>query len=139
VNLLAPVALLIALPQLFANLLSVNNFTWSLHFHYAALPLTASMLGFVLGLRRLQGTWRTFAVRLALAASIGTALSWDVGLHSANYQTGSWPLVAPANEAEINYALSLIPAGAPVSASYHLVPHLTSRSLIFSFPNRGSP
>jgi len=139
VNLLAPVALLIALPQLFANLLSVNNFTWSLRFHYAALPLMASMLGFVLGLRRLQGTWRTFAVGLALAASIGTALSWGVGPYSSNYQTGNWPLVAPANEAEINHALSLIPADAAVSASYHLVPHLTSRSLIFSFPNPWKP
>jgi hypothetical protein len=53
VNLLAPVALLIAVPQLLANLLSVNSFAWSLRFHYVALPLMAAMLGFVLGLRRL--------------------------------------------------------------------------------------
>ena len=39
----------------------------------------------------------------------------------------------------MQHALSLIPAGASVSASYHLVPHLTDRKLIFSFPNPYAP
>ncbi len=139
VNLLAPVTLLLAVPQLLANLLSVNNFTWSLRFHYVALPLMASMLGFVLGLRRLKGNWRTFAVGVALAASIGTAASWGVGPYTPNYRAGYWPLAANANQAEITHALSLIPPHASVSASYHLVPHLTDRELIFSFPNPFHP
>ena len=135
VNLLAPVTLLMAIPQLLANLLSVNNFTWSLRFHYIAIPLAASMLGFVLGLKTLRGNWRTFAVGIALAASIGTALSWGVGPYSANYKAGYWPLVPSADQANIEHALSLIPPHAVVSASYHLVPHLTDREQIYSFPN----
>ena len=71
----------------------------------------------------------------ALAASIGTALSWGVGPYSANYKAGYWPLVAPADEAQIKHALSLIPPHAVTSASYHLVPHLTDREQIYSFPN----
>ena len=105
VNLLAPITMLIAIPQLLANLLSINNFTWSLRFHYIAIPLAASMLGFVLGLKRLQGNWRTFAAGVALAASIGTALSWGVGPYSANYRSGYWPLVASANQSQIEHAL----------------------------------
>lgn len=135
VNLLSPVTLLMAIPQLLANLLSVNSFTWSLHFHYVALPLAASMLGFVLGLHRLRGHWRAFAAGLALAASLGTALSWGVGPYSQHYRAGYWPLEPNAAKADITHALSLIPANASVSASYHLVPHLSSRKLIFSFPN----
>jgi len=135
VNLLAPVTLLIAIPQLLANLLSINNFTWSLRFHYIAIPLAASMLGFVLGLKSLRGNWRTFAAGIAFAASVGTALSWGVGPYSANYKAGYWPLVATADQAKIEHALSLIPPHDSVSASYHLVPHLTDRRLIFSFPN----
>ncbi len=143
VNLLEPFTLLLAIPQLLANLLSVNSFTWSLHYHYVALPLTATMLGFVLGLRRLKGRYRSFAAGLALAACIATALSWGVGPYSANYRTGYWPLATNAqqqtDQAQIRHALSLIPAHASVSASYHLVPHLTDRTLIFSFPNPWTP
>jgi uncharacterized membrane protein len=135
VNLLAPVTLLIAIPQVLANLLSINNFTWSLRFHYIAIPLAASMLGFVLGLKSLRGNWRVFAAGVALAASLGTALSWGVGPYSTNYKSGYWPLSTPANDAQIKHALSLIPPNASVSASYHLVPHLTERKSIFSFPN----
>jgi uncharacterized membrane protein len=135
VNLLAPVTLLIAIPQVLANLLSINNFTWSLRFHYIAIPLAASMLGFVLGLKSLRGNWRTFAIGLALAASIGTALSWGVGPYSRYYDTGYWPLSERVNQAEIEHGLSLIPPKASVSASYHLTPHLTERHHIFSFPN----
>jgi len=139
VNLLSPVTLIIAIPQLLANLLSVNNFTWSLRFHYVALPLMASMLGFVLGLGKLRGNWRTFAAGLALAASIGTALSWGVGPYSANYRAGYWPLTPPADKAALAHAVSMIPPHASVSASYHLVPHLSSRKLIFSYPNPFMP
>lgn len=139
VNLLAPVTLVIAVPQLLANLLSVNNFTWSLRFHYVALPLMATMLGFVLGLRRLRGQWRAFAAGLALAAALGTAVSWGVGPYSTNYRRGYWPLQANSQQAEIEHALSLIPAHASVSASYHLVPHLTDRKAIYSFPNPWQP
>jgi uncharacterized membrane protein len=139
VNLLAPATLLIALPQLLANLLSVNSFTWSLRFHYVALPLTASILGFVLGLKRLRGQWRHFAAGLAVAATIATALAWGVGPYSKNYQAGYWPLTPPTNQAQLDHAVSLIPPTAAVSASYHLVPHLSSRELIFSFPNPFKP
>jgi uncharacterized membrane protein len=140
VNLVAPETLVIGLPQLLANLLSVNNFTWSLRFHYVALPLTASILGFVLGLRRLRaGRWRSFAAGIALAAAVATTLSWGVGPYSRHYRTGYWPLQANADQAALDHAVSLVPDGASVSASYHLVPHLTDRHEIFSFPNPWRP
>jgi uncharacterized membrane protein len=139
-NLLAPATLLIALPQLFANLLSVNNFTWSLRFHYVALPLMASMLGFVLGLRRLRSVrLRSFAAGLALAAAFATTLSWGVGPYSRHYRIGYWPLQPNSQQAQLDHAVSLVPRGASVSASYHLVPHLTDRHEIYSFPNPWKP
>jgi uncharacterized membrane protein len=139
VNLLAPVTLLMAIPQLLANLLSVNSFTWSLRYHYVALPLAASTLGFVLGLARLRGPWRAFAAGIALAASVATAVSWGVGPGSRHYEAGYWPLREHSQRAELDRAISIVPSGASVSASYHLVPHLSSRELIFSFPNPWRP
>jgi uncharacterized membrane protein len=139
VNLAAPATLLVGLPQLFANLLSVNDFTWSLRFHYVALPLLASILGLVLGLARLRGSWRAFAAGIALAASIATALSWGVGPYTKNYRAGYWPLAPNSDQRELDHAVSLIPSRASVSASYHLVSHLSSRELIFSFPNPWKP
>jgi uncharacterized membrane protein len=140
INLLAPSTLLIAVPQLLANLLSVNSFTWSLRFHYAALPLMASMLGFVLGLRRLRsGPLRSFAAGVALAAAIATALTWGVGPYSRNYRAGFWPLTTPSNQQSLEHAVSLVPSNASVSASYHLVPHLSDRAKIYSFPNPWRP
>jgi uncharacterized membrane protein len=140
VNLLAPATLLIGLPQLLANLLSVHGFTWDLRFHYVALPLMASMLGFVLGLRRLRNVrLRSFAAGLALAAALATTLSWGVGPYSRHYRSGYWPLQANSEQAELDHAISLVPGGAPVSASYHLVPHLTDRHEIYSFPNPFRP
>jgi uncharacterized membrane protein len=140
VNLLAPATLLIAIPQLLANLLSINGFTWSLRYHYVAIPLMASMLGFLLGLQRLRtARLRSFAAGLALAAAIATALNWGVGPYSRQYRSGYWPLTTPSNQSSLEHAVSLVPSNASVSASYHLVPHLSNRAKIYSFPNPWRP
>jgi uncharacterized membrane protein len=139
VNLLAPETLIIALPQFLANYLSVNNFTWDLHYHYVAVPLMATLLGFIIGLSRLRGSWRGFAVGIALVAALATCLQWSVAPYSQFYDKGYWPLSANANQEELDHAVSLVPKDASVSSSYHMVPHLSERHLSFSFPNPWKP
>jgi uncharacterized membrane protein len=139
VNLLAPATVLIALPQLLANLLSVNGFTWDLRYHYVAMPLTAAIVGLLFALGRLRGSWRAFAAGIALAASIATALSWGVGPYSRHYGTGYWPHSEHTHQRDLDRAVAMVPSGASVSASYHLVPHLANRELVFSFPNPWKP
>jgi len=139
VNLLAPETLIIAVPQFLANYLSVNNFTWDLHFHYVAIPLTATLLGFIIGLSRLRGSWRGFAAGVALVAALATGVAWSVAPYGKKYDGGIWPLAANANQSDLDHAVSLVPKNASVSASYHMVPHLDERRLIFSFPNPWKP
>jgi uncharacterized membrane protein len=139
VNLIAPETLIIALPQWLANYLSVNSFTWDLHYHYVAVPLVATFLGLIIGLSRLRGAWRGFAAGIALVAALATGLVWSVAPYSRDYHSGYWPLSANANQSELDHAVSLVPKNASVSASYHMVPHLAERRLIFSFPNPWKP
>jgi uncharacterized membrane protein len=139
VNLLAPETLIIALPQFLANYLSVNSFTWDLHLHYVAIPLMATLLGLIIGLSRLRGSWRGFAAGIALVAALATSITWSIAPYGKHYHGGIWPLVANASQNDLDHAVSLIPKGASVSASYHMVPHLDERRLIFSFPNPWKP
>ena len=136
VNLLAPVTILIAIPQLLANLLSINNFTWSLRFHYIAIPLMASMLGFVLGLKRLRGQLAHLRGRhRARGLDRHRALRGASARTARTTRPATGRSPCPRIKRQIEHALSLIPSHAAVSASYHLVPHLTDRRLIYSFPN----
>jgi hypothetical protein len=50
----------------------------------------------------------------------------------------SRPVEGPVNETR-RQALGLIDPGAPVSAHYHLVPHLAHRTRIYEFPNPFQP
>jgi uncharacterized membrane protein len=133
VNLLAPETIIIAIPQFLANYLSVQGFTWDLHYHYAAIPLIATLLGMVVGLSRLRGNWRSFAAGIALVAALATGLNWGTGPFEKHYTV--WPLKPNPNAQDYNHALSLIPKDASVSATYLLVPHLSERRNIFEFPN----
>jgi uncharacterized membrane protein len=135
VNLLAPETIIIAVPQFFANFLSVQGFTWELKYHYVAIPLIATLLGMVIGLSRVRGSWRGFAAGVALVAALATGLAWGVGPFEKNFDKGYWPLNPHPNQQELDHAVSLVPKDASVSASYHMVPHLSERHLIFSFPN----
>ena len=62
-SLLAPLLLVPAIPQFFANILTNLNFFWSIQFHYAAIIVTFVALASVDGVARLKSLpWRRFAV-----------------------------------------------------------------------------
>lgn len=139
-SLLAPAALVMMVPQLVANLLSVHNFTASVELHYVALPLAASTLGCIFGLARLRShQLRSALLGAALASTLASAVTWGVGPGSNRYDDGYWPLIPHEAQADLEVALALVPDDAAVAASYHLVPHLSAREKIYSFPNPWEP
>ena len=85
--LLAPLALVIALPQLLANLLSAYDFTWSTHYHYAAMPVLAMTIGMVEGVAFLRRrSWRTIAAIAIVAGSMFTIVRWGNSPVSSQYR-----------------------------------------------------
>lgn len=156
----APAALLMGVPQLLANLLSINGFTREITFHYAALPMAALGVASVEGLARLAGITRAAGVaghagpaggagvagvaglawlRRGAAAAVAVAalaatLQWGPSPVGDRYDEGFWPASSPRQETQ-HEAVSTVPSRAPVSATYQFVPHLTHRERVYEFPN----
>jgi uncharacterized membrane protein len=139
--LLAPLALIPALPLLAINLLSSAHGQTSIHFHYTAGEIPILVVAAVLGTAWLAGKNRRLAVWIAggvlLAAVIG------------NYALGPLPLwrhvpggeKLGADRSDVSShdriadrALELIPSQAVVSATNNLGAHLSARPRFLSFP-----
>jgi uncharacterized membrane protein len=126
--LLEPLLVLGAVPDLAINLLSNDPDQTSIAFHHTAGIVPFVVAASIFGAARL----RRHAVRLSLWALIGAAcgaafspillLGGDVGA-----------LGSPLVQAKA-HAVSLIPDGAPVSASNQIAGNLSVRRYIYTFP-----
>lgn len=142
-SLLAPVALLIAAPELALNLLSATRTQTSIHFQYSALALAGLLPAAVLGAARLARGSGARAERLAVLA-VAAALAGNYVLGPIPvWQTlpGGETLDASAHRVDghdriAERALRLIPGDAVVSASNSLGGHLSARRRVLSFPIR---
>jgi len=144
-QLLAPVAflplaalpvLLIGGPQVAVNVISGHGYTHEIRYHYTSIVIAAVFLATVEAcawLGRRPGR-RRFLVGLVAATSLAANVAWSPSPIGVQYRSGIW--ASPqAKHAAVNRALGLVPAGAGVSATYDLVPHLTHRVHIYEFPN----
>jgi uncharacterized membrane protein len=134
----APGALLIGLPQAAVNLLTLADFTRDLRYHYSAIPLASTGIAMVEGLAviyRRRKAWGRAATGAAGAAALTATVVWGLSPLGLRYETGYWPL-RPTDDREVReQSLRLIGAGDGVSADYNMVPHLTHRDIIYTFPN----
>jgi len=137
--LLAPLVLALGLPQFLVDALSDVPWMRVITFHYAALPLTALAIGMVEGVallaRRFGRPARIVAPAVVLAGALFGTLAWGPSPVSAEYDGGWWPPATDTRLEAKQAAIDAVPPDADVSASYTLVPHLTHRAEIYSFPN----
>jgi uncharacterized membrane protein len=134
--LLSPGPLLIGLPQAVANLLSAQDFTHNLRFHYAAMPVVAATVAMVEGIgRRRRLAVRRFLLGLVAACALATSATWGISPISRHYRAGFWPLSGNERQEELQQAVNTPPGDASVAATYLLVPHLTHRRNVYTFPN----
>jgi uncharacterized membrane protein len=133
---LAPLALIAALPELAANLLSAATTQTSIHFHYTAGLIPVLLAAAVFGAKRLPPhvPVATLVVVIALVANylLGPMPLW-------RYFPGGEQLQAHAAEVSEHdriaaRALRLIPPHAVVSATNSLGAHLSARRRLLSFP-----
>jgi uncharacterized membrane protein len=132
--LLAPRWLLPVAPPLLLNLAAVQPEHHQLRFHYLATAAPLLAAGTVAGLTRIR------VARRPLLAPVLVLLVVVAGFTSWRYGPAPWardPVAVPAGAADQarRQALALVPAGAPVSAQYNLVPHLAHRVEVYEFPN----
>jgi uncharacterized membrane protein len=136
---LAPLALIAAIPELAVNLLSAATTQTSIRFHYTAGLIPVLVAAAVFGAKRLErrrpgAPVATGVVVLGLASSylLGPIPVWQ-------YFPGGQSQQARAAEVSehdriASRALSLIPHDAVVSATNSLGAHLSARRRVLSFP-----
>jgi uncharacterized membrane protein len=137
VPLAAPLALAVGLPQALIDVLSTANFTRVITYHYAALPLAGLTLASVEGAARLgkrPGQQRFLVGAIVACALAGTVL-WGPSPIGAEYHKGWWPLTPDPHQAARVAAVHRMSGKDHISASYDLVPHLSHRRYIYSYPN----
>lgn len=138
--LLAPLTLLMAVPQYFANALTNQSFFYDIRFHYVAIILAVMALASVEGVARLRGDGlRRFGVGVVVAAALATTVAWGRSPISTQYRDGYWALNPNPLQEVLDDAVDRVPDGASVAATYNIVPHLSHREQIYTFPNPWIP
>lgn len=139
VSVLSPVTWVIGASQWFANISSAAGFTWDAHFRYQAIPTVAIMISFIEAawwLMRKRRWLGEAAVIIGLSAALWTSWAHGAGPWSpSNYRAGYWPLTANASQRFNEAAIRRVGPNDGVAADYLLVPHLTHRETIYTFPN----
>jgi uncharacterized membrane protein len=136
---LAPLTLVVAVPELAINMLSSTPTQTSIHFHYTAGIIPALVVGSIFGAAKLVQRRPSAATPLAgLTVALALASGWWLG--PLPYPGGE-DLVADAWRVEEHdriaaRAVERVPDGAVVSASNALGAHLSERRRILSFPYR---
>jgi uncharacterized membrane protein len=132
----APAMLLVGTPQAVINIAASHAPTHDIRYHYSAIVLAAIFLATVQAIALLGRApgGRRFLVGLVAATSLATNVAWSPSPLGVQYRSGIWATAQPKHAAA-NRAVQLVPADAAVSASAHLVPHLTHRTHIYGFPN----
>jgi hypothetical protein len=140
VSVLSPLVLLAGLPQVGLNMVTNVPWTKTITYHYTAFPLVAATLALIEAIgwmwRRLP--WRAVAVAVLCfvsVCSVVTAVEWGLSPIGDEYRRGWWPLTAEPRLDTLRRDLERIPDDAVVSATYNIVPHLSRRPEIYSFPN----
>jgi len=135
--LLAPVALIAAVPELAINLLSATPTQTSIHFHYTAGLIPPLVIAAVLGAKRLTRWTVPVAIAVVVAAVLGNyrlgpITGWRHVPGGAHFQATAARVTDHDRIAE--RALTLIPESAVVSATNTLGAHLSARRRVLSFP-----
>lgn len=131
----APHVAAVGVPQHVVNYATTADFTWDLRWHYAHLPYLGVLLAslhWVVRRRRVVVSWLAIAV---MVVGVAVTAERGVGPWTTNHDSGWWPLTDAPENAGFRRLLARVPDDAAVSASYFLVPHLSHRERIYTFPN----
>lgn len=130
-----PLALLMALPQLLASVIGLSPYARMVKYQYTSVMIAPMMIASVHGAFMF---WRFRVARTVLPlwmllCSYTANVAWSPSeLNKDAFAVWSQP--HPRHES-LRVALTYIPDGAAVTASYQLLPHLSHREHIYDWPN----
>lgn len=141
-SLLAPLQLIVALPQMLANVIGLNPYARMIMYQYTALlvaPLTVAAIDGVARVWRLKPTRflrlkpiRAILVLWLVVASITSNVAWSNSYISHKYDV--WKGESGERTLTMQQAISLIPDNVSVTATFTLLPHLSHRQSIYNWP-----
>jgi uncharacterized membrane protein len=137
VALLAPVALLLAVPTAMENVLNNQGYPHNYQFQYQCFVAAGIFIAVVEAIaKRRHVATRRFLLGAVMACVLAANVVWSPSpLSAKTYHSGIWAIRGTAHTTAMDQAVHLVPAGASVSASYDLVPHLAHRTVIYEWPN----
>jgi uncharacterized membrane protein len=137
-GLLSPITMLMAVPQFFINILTTAKFTFAIRYHYQAIPLVVSALAAVEGITWARTRHKVFgqmAFVALLASSMITAVQWGGLPFAHSYNRWDWGTLQ-VQTAGWQAAVDRIGNDSSgVAVMYQLVPHLTHRDVVYTYPN----
>ena len=134
---LAPMAFLVAGPQLGVNLLVEVQNGATIKSQYASMPIVGLFLAVAEGmavLRRRPALLRAAAVWLVACALVGSRI-WGLAPFSRDFDIGVWAPDPRVNVVQLERARAIVPGQAGVSASWNIVTQFTHRPIVYEFPN----
>ncbi len=136
--LLAPMALLMALPQMLASVIGLSPYARSIHYQYTAMMIAPLLIAAIEGGRVL---WRFKVMHVLLpiwllGCAYMTNVAWSPSPIGDSYNV--WARALPRHDS-MREALKLVPDDASVTATYGLLPHLSHREQIYDWPNPWVP
>jgi len=134
----APLALLMAAPQMLASVIGLSPYARSIHYQYTAMMIAPLLIATIEGAYVLFrfNVMRTVLPIWLLACAYMTNVAWSPSPIADSFNV--WATPQPRHAA-MREALKLVPASASVSATYTLLPHLSHRTQIYDWPNPWVP
>ena len=134
--LMAPATLFLAVPTLLENVTNNEGYAHDIKFQYTSFVVTGIFLALVEGF----GGFRRERLRALVGAlsvvAVISNVTWSPSPFDAKqYRGGNWTFVASPRVQVLAEMVTMVPADAGVSASYTVVPHLSHRDQIYTFPN----
>jgi uncharacterized membrane protein len=132
-------ALLFAAPQFGVDITAQVVQGATIKSQYATLPVVAISVAAVEGLawlsgRRLGRLLLPLGAAVLAVSSLVATVQWGLSPLGRQFDSGVWVAHDP-KAATLNRMLREIPAGAGVSVTWYLTPHVTHRALVYEFPN----
>jgi uncharacterized membrane protein len=129
-----PLTMLIALPQMLASVIGGSPYARMIRYQYTAVMIAPIVLSAIEGgwwLWRFRMMRIILPVWIVLCAYV-TNVAWSPSPIGNFYST--WAVPSPRHDT-MSEALTRVPGGAAVSATYSLLPHLSQRRAIYDWPN----
>jgi hypothetical protein len=76
-----------------------------------------------------------FVIGFTGACALAATVAWGPSPLGVDFHNGYWPLAVPADATARDHMMPLIGGHDGISADYYTVPHLTHRSIVYTFPN----